>query len=303
MPAAMPSTPQATPPAAPSARRLQLKASRLVTAIFAGEYRSSFRGRGIEFDEVREYQPGDDIRSIDWNVTARQGRPFIKRFIEERELTLIILLDRSLTMEFGTVRCTKLDAAAETAALLAFAALRSHDRIGLLTFGDGPVRFLPPAKGKRQTLRLIAEAVTPLSRDNAGSSLTDALVYLEQLLKGRALVCILSDFCAPLPFRFLAALAARHDVAAAAVSDPAENELPPAGLLRFKDPDGGNVLLADCDSPEVRRDFRLAAAGRRAAVKERLTAAGAGYLEIGTQESPLHPLIGFFRSRGRRRSP
>ena len=211
-------------PDARAVRRLQITCSRLATAIFAGEYRSAFRGRGLEFDEVREYEAGDDIRSIDWNVTARQGRPFIKRFVEERELTLLMLLDRSSSMDFGTVRATKLEAATEACALLAFAALRSHDRMALLTFGDGEIRYLPPGKGKHHALRLIRTAMTPTGSGIHATSLTEALDYSQRVVRERSLVCIFSDFIKPLPSRYLAAVAARHDTVAVAVSDPFEHQ-------------------------------------------------------------------------------
>jgi len=282
-----------------AARRLQIKASRLVTSIFAGEYRSAFRGRGMEFDEVREYQVGDDIRSIDWNVTARQGRPFIKRFVEERELTLILLLDRSPSMDFGTVRGTKRDAAAEVCALLAFAALRSRDKLALLSFGDGPPRYLRPAKGRRQALRLIGDAMAPAAAGKTVAGLAEALDQLGRVTCGRALVCILSDFLDPLPVNLLAAVAARHDTVAVAISDPAEHELPAAGLLRLVDPESGAVHLVDTGSPRVRQRYRTLAANRVAARKALLISTGAGFLEVGTQTSSLHPLMQFFLNRRR----
>ncbi|MFA7059704.1 MAG: DUF58 domain-containing protein [Pedobacter sp.] len=282
-----------------SVRRLQITASRLVTTIFAGEYRSAFRGRGIEFDEVREYQAGDDVRSIDWNVTARQGRPFIKRFVEERELTLIMLLDRSPSMAFGTIRSTKLQVATEACALLSFAALRSHDRIALLTFGDGELRYLPPGKGKRQTLRLISDAMTPASGGEHESGFVAAIDHLRRVAKGSALICIFSDFIDPAPVRELAAVAARHDVVAVSVSDPAEHELPAAGLLRVIDPETGLYSMIDSGSPSVRHNYRQMAAGRRAHRKDCIVSSGADFLELGTRISPLHPLMQFFSRRKR----
>jgi len=282
-----------------SVRRLQITASRLATTVFAGEYRSAFRGRGLEFDEVREYQPGDDVRSIDWNVTARQGRPFVKRFVEERELTLIMLLDRSPSMNFGTIRTTKLQAATEACALLSFAALRSHDRIALLTFGDGELRYLSPGKGRRQTLRLISDAMTPAAGEEDGAGFVAAIDRLSRVARGSALICIFSDFIDPVPVRELAAVAARHDVVAVSVSDPAEHELPAAGLLRLIDPETGLSATIDSGSQAVRDNYRQMAAGRRAQRKENIVSAGAGFMELGTQISPLHPLMQFFSSRKR----
>lgn len=284
-------------------RRLQITASRLATAIFTGEYRSAFRGRGIEFDQVREYQPGDDVRSIDWNVTARQGCPFVKRFVEERELTLIMLIDRSPTMDFGTVRTTKLRTAAEAAALLAFAALRSNDRTGLLSLGDGSLRYLGPGKGKRHTLRLVREAMEPAIAPLAGCGLQEALDHLDRLLKGRAVVCIFSDFIEPLPFRALASLAARHDVIAVALSDPAEHELPDAGLVMLGDPVTGTSVCLDSSDRATREGYRLLTESSRRERKQEIMRAGAGYLDLGTPVSPLHALIGYFRDRCRGRRP
>lgn len=282
-----------------SVRRLQITASRLATTVFAGEYRSAFRGRGLEFDEVREYQPGDDVRSIDWNVTARQGRPFVKRFVEERELTLIMLLDRSPSMNFGTIRTTKLQAATEACALLSFAALRSHDRIALLTFGDGELRYLSPGKGRRQTLRLISDAMTPATGEEEGAGFVAAIDRLSRVARGSALICIFSDFIDPVPVRELAAVAARHDVVAVSVSDPAERELPAAGLLRLIDPETGLSATIDSGSQTVRDNYRQMAAGRCVQRKEHIVSAGADFLELGTQTSPLHPLMQFFSSRKR----
>lgn len=282
-----------------SVRRLQIRASRLATAIFAGEYSSAFRGRGIEFDEVREYQPGDDVRSLDWNVTARQGRPYIKRFVEERELTLIMLLDRSPSMNFGTVRSTKLQTATEACALLAFAALRSHDRIALLTFGDGELHYLPPAKGKRQTLRLISDAMTPASGDKQGADIATAIEQLRLVSRGGALICIFSDFIGPVPVRELAAVAARHDAVAVCVSDPAEHELPEAGIMQVFDPECGLRAMIDSGSQAVRNNYMQMAARRRVHRKEYIASTGADYLELDTRTSPLHPLMQFFRSRNK----
>jgi uncharacterized protein (DUF58 family) len=276
---------------------MQITSSRLATSNFAGEYRSAFRGRGIEFDEVREYEPGDDIRAIDWNVTARQGRPFIKRFVEERELTLLLLLDCSASMDFGTVRATKLDTAAEACALLSFAALRSHDRMALITYGDGEIRYLPPGKGKRHALQLIRTAMTPAAHGSPVTGLVDALDHLQRVVRGRSLACIFSDFIDPLPSRSLAATAARHDTVAIAVSDPLEHELPSAGLLRLADAESGDVRLVDTNSDAVRISYRRLAARRLTELRETVAATGTAFLELGSQTPPLYPLMRFFRSR------
>lgn len=293
--------PSAPVPGYREARRLRIVAARLATAVFAGAYRSAFRGRGIEFDEVREYQPGDDVRAIDWNVTARQGRPFIKRFVEERELTLIALIDRSPSMAFGTRRATKLETAVEACALLVFAALRSHDRTGLLAMGDGCLRYLRPGKGKRHTLRLIREATEPELAGLKSDGLKPALEHLDRVLKGRAVICIFSDFIDPLPVHALAALAARNDVVAVAVRDPVERELPNSGLLTLTDPETGAIACLDSGNRAVRGTYRALAERRRAERRSEISGAGADYLELDVRHSPWHPLIEFFRGRCRGR--
>jgi uncharacterized protein (DUF58 family) len=282
-------------------RGLQIKASRLTTGIFAGEYLSAFRGRGIEFEEVREYQPGDDVRTIDWNVTARFDRPYVKRFVEERELTVMILLDRSPSMQFGTRRTTKLQTAAEAASLLAFAALRSNDKIALMTYTDRVEAFLPAAKGKRHVMRLVHQALSAPC-GSSGAGMEAALQQLGAVQKGRALLFVVSDFYDPIPLLPLAQAALRHDVVAVVVSDPSEKELPAVGLINLVDPETGNVHLVDSADRTVRDRYRHLAAGRHEQVRLQLTAAGAEILELNTGISPLHPLIRLFRNRSRQRS-
>jgi uncharacterized protein (DUF58 family) len=300
MPATNPVRPSGHDPGSRTARRIQIRASRLVTGIFAGEYRSAFRGRGIEFDEVRDYQPGDDIRSIDWNVTARLDRPFVKRFVEERELTLLILLDRSASMDFGTLRATKGETAAELTALLAFAAFRSNDRVGLVTYTDRVDTCMPPAKGKRHVLGLVRQAMEPVSAGKA-ADLSAVLEYVRRVTKGRALLFIISDFLCEVPVPQLAALAGRHEVVAVSVSDPAESQLPAGGLLQLRDAETGALSLVDTGSEMVRRSYRLRASERQAGLKSLLTSAGAELLTVDTRIPPLHPLVRFFKNRLRKR--
>jgi uncharacterized protein (DUF58 family) len=278
-------------------RRLQITSSRMATALFAGEYRSAFRGRGIEFDEVREYEAGDDIRSIDWNVTARQGHPFIKRFIEEREFTLFLILDRSSSMDFGTIRASKLDTAIEACALLTFAALRSHDKMALLTYGDGELRYLPPGKGKRHALQLIRMAMFPTVTKQHAANLAEVLDHLRRVVRVRSLMCIFSDFIDPVPYRSLTALAERQDIVAVAVTDPVEHILPDAGLLRLMDPEHGITRLIDSANIKVRKKFYLIAKQRNDQLRAAITATGTALLTLGTQVPPLYPLMHFFRSR------
>jgi uncharacterized protein (DUF58 family) len=279
-------------------RRLQLHSSRLVTGIFAGAYRSAFRGRGIEFEEVREYQPGDDVRSIDWNVTARAGRPYLKQFVEERDLTVLLLLDRSASLACPTPRGPRSRVAAEACALLALAAARSNDRVGLLTCTDRIERYLPPAKGARQARHIIAEL---LSGEPAGlaTDLACALRYLDRVCRRPCTVCIVSDFqCAD--FRVpLAAAARRHHVVALELTDDSDFELPEAGLITLADPERGTRRLLDAGSPRVRGAYREQAATRRSLLLQLFAAAGVDHLQLPNGRPPIEALLRFFQA-GRR---
>ncbi len=279
-------------------RRLQILASRLVTSIFAGEYRSVFRGRGIEFEDVREYQPGDDIRSIDWKVTARANRPFVKQYVEEREMSVMLLLDQSPSLHCPTPRGTKRRMAAEICALLAFAAIRSSDRVGLLSFSDRIERYVPPAKGARHAQRLVADLLQP--PQGHGTDLAGALKYLQQVLRHGSIVFILSDFLSD-DFRLpLAALAKRHDVVAITLTDPLDFELPAVGLLRMADAENGAGRLIDTDDARVRQAYRSHAAGRKARYDSLFAAAGVEQLVIASDALPVQALTRFFLNRQRR---
>jgi uncharacterized protein (DUF58 family) len=281
-------------------RRLRIVASRLVTGIFAGEYRSAFRGRGIEFEEVREYQPGDDIRNIDWNVTARSGRPFVKQYAEEREMTVMILLDRSPSLACATPRGTKSRVAAEIAALLAFAATRSNDRVGLLTFSDRIEHYLPPAKGPRHAQRLVAELQRQPSA-GPGTDLAGALDYLDRVQRRGAILFLISDFLADDFFLPLATVARRHDVVAISVLDPLDFELPAVGLLQVADAETGARRLIDSSDAAVRRAYRNHAATRRAEIGQVLSKAGVERLDVASDAAPAKALARFFHGRRRRR--
>src|SRR6266436_3825047 len=235
-------------------RRLQLRARRAVEDPLGGAYRSVFKGSGIAFEEVREYQPGDEIRSIDWNVTARIGHPFIKRYVEERELTVILLVDCSGSHQFGTGLQQKREVAAELAAVLAFSAISNNDKVGLIVFTDRVERFVPPRKGTRHVLRLIRDVLffQPMHR---GTSIREGLDYVNRVLHRRTIVFLLSDF---LDRGFESALkrtGRRHDLIAVHISDPREEELPPVGLLELEDAETGELLLLDTNSRQVREAF------------------------------------------------
>ncbi|WP_026840915.1 DUF58 domain-containing protein [Citrifermentans bremense] len=283
-------------------RRLRVLSSRLVTGLFAGEYRSVFKGRGMEFESVREYQPGDDVRNIDWNVTARAGRPFLKQFVEERELNLMLLVDRSASLACPTPRGAKSRLAAEAAALLALAAAKSNDRVGLITCSDRVESFIPPAKGARQAQRIVASLSCGAS-SGGGTDLAAALDYLARVDRRAGTLCIVSDFLSPDFSRELAAVARRHEVVALVVTDPSDFELPDSGLLDLCDEENGKRSLIDSASPRVRRFFREAALERRARLLEAFASLGVKHLELSTTEPPLHALVRFFqgnRRQGRR---
>jgi uncharacterized protein (DUF58 family) len=280
-------------------RRLQVFSSHRVTSIFAGAYKSVFRGRGIEFDDLRDYQPGDDIRCIDWSVTARTGRPHIKRFVEEREMTVLLLLDCSASLECPSPRGPKSRVAAEICALLAFAAIRSNDRIGLLTFGEKVGCFIAPAKGKRHAQRLIA-AIAGQPPSPGGSDLAGALTYLGRVVRRPAILFIVSDFlCADyqLPLR---AVAVRHDVVAVVISDPHDVQIPDVGLLQVADAETGRRRLVDTSSAAVRQSFASHAARRRSELRQILAAAGVDLLTACTTTPPVQSLSRFFQLRQRR---
>src|SRR5258708_11941854 len=248
-------------------RRLQLKARRAVEDLLGGEYHSVFKGSGIAFDEVREYQPGDDIRAIDWNVTARMGHPFIKRFIEERELTVLLVVDCSGSQQFGTRAQQKREVAAELAAVLAFSAISNNDRVGLIQFTDRVERFVPPRKGSRHVLRLIRDVLyyQPVHR---GTSLKEGLDYVNRVLRRRIIIFLLSDFLDGGYERSFKRTGRRHDLIALRITDPREMELPAVGLLELEDAESGQRLLLDTGSRPVREAYAAQAAARRAALRE-----------------------------------
>jgi uncharacterized protein (DUF58 family) len=280
-------------------RRLQLKARRAVEDLLGGEYHSVFKGTGIAFEEVREYQPGDDIRAIDWNVTARMGHPFIKRFIEERELTVMLLVDCSGSHEFGTRLHQKRVVAAELAAVLAFSAIANNDKVGLIAFTDRVERFVPPRKGTRHVLRLIRDVLF-FQPQYRGTSLQQALDYLNKVVHRRVIVFLLSDFLDRGYDKSLKRTGRRHDLVAVRIADPREEELPAVGLLELEDAETGERLLLDTNSRKVRDAYAKAAAGRREALKQLTHAARIDLVDVTTDGAHLDALIRFFRLRERR---
>ncbi len=277
-------------------RRIEITTRHLVRDIVAGEYSSAFRGRGVEFAEVREYQPGDDVRTIDWNVTARLGSAYVKRYLEERELTVLFVADLSASAGFGSVRRTKGDLTAEVCAVLALAAARNNDRVGAVFATDRVERYVAPRKGRRQALRVISDLLT-FRPVRPGTDLGAALGYLEPMLRRRAVIFLISDFLGSGYEPPLARLARRHDLIAILVTDPRERELPDVGLVTLWDPESGSWRVVDTGDTGVRERFRSRTAAFDATLERTLTESGADLLRLETGRSYAEPLLAFFRRR------
>jgi len=277
-------------------RRIEIRTNRIVDSMLGGAYHSAFRGRGMEFEEVREYQPGDEIRSIDWNVTARAGHPFVKLFREERELTVVTLVDVSPSERFGSGSQEKAELAAELSAVLTFSAIRNGDKVGTILFTDVVEKFIPPKKGKQHVLRLIREILDfkPRSR---GTDLEEALRYLAKVLRRRATVFLISDFIATDYEKALAAVRGKHDLIAVRISDPRETDLPDAGLITLEDAETGEVVVVDSRSAKTRELFRSRAADARTRQDDLLKSLKIDELEVTTGKPYIHELSNFFRMR------
>ena len=280
-------------------RRIEITTSRLVTDFLSGQYESVFKGRGIEFDEVREYQPGDEIRTIDWNVTARMGHPFVKKFVEERQLTVMILLDASSSSSFGTTKRFKKELAAEVSAVLAFAAIQNNDRVGLIIFTDRIEKFVPPRKGLHHVLRVVREALyfTPKGK---GTDIGGALRYLDSVISGRAVTFVISDFFAKDFKKPLSIANKKHDVVAITITDPREVKLPNAGIVELVDAETGKSYVIDTSSEKVRDRYAKNAAGIYEQRAKLFGSVGVDHIDIGTGRSYIEEFIKFFRMRKRR---
>ncbi len=282
-------------------RRIEIRTRHLVNDSFAGEYQAIFKGRGMEFDEVRDYQPGDEVRTIDWNVTARMGRPFVKRYVEERELTVMLAFDASGSGQFGTADRFKRETAAELGAVLAFSAITNNDKVGLLAFTDQIELHIPPRKGRRHVLRLIRDllAFRPTSR---GTDIALALDRLNRVLKRRAIIFLISDFLAqPADYqRTVQVTNRRHDLVAVNLSDPREMAWPPVGLVALQDAETGATTWVDSDNRAWRQAFARQAAAHRAARDAVLTQAQVDRIDVTLGQDYVKPLLAFFRARARR---
>ncbi len=281
-------------------RQIHIYTSHLVNETMAGEYASAFKGRGIEFEEVREYVLGDDVRSIDWKVTARSGKPYVKVYREERELTLMLLVDMSASGLFGSGEKSKREAMAEIGAILAYLASRNNDKVGLLLFTSEVEHYIPPKKGRGHVWRVIQEILAYRPK-NRGTNLASALEFAGHLLRKKTVLFVISDFRCKGFERSLLLAKQRHDVTAVRIVDPREMVLPSVGLLQLQDPETDRLFLVDTSSDLVRKTFRERALERERELQQILRRCGVPEVVIRTDKSPILPLIRYFKSRERRR--
>jgi uncharacterized protein (DUF58 family) len=278
-------------------RRIQIRTRTILESGVVGAYHAVFKGRGMEFAEVREYTPGDDVRTIDWNVTARLGAPYVKKFVEERDLTLLLLVDLSGSQRFGSDYLLKRDYAAELAAVLAFSAVANHDRVGAVLFSDRVELYIAPGRGRDHALRIVRDllALEPAGR---GTDLAHALRFARRVMKRRGIVAVISDFQADGYERPLGILRRRHDVIALQLWDPREVELPSAGLVALLDPESGERVVVDASDPEVRRRLRPATLEN---ARETFRRTGVDAVAFSTAQTYERTLAAFFKKRERRR--
>ena len=284
-----------------SVRRIEIRTRRLVEEVFSGEYHSVFKGTGMEFREVREYVPGDDVRTIDWNVTARTGDPFIKIFEEERELTVMLAVDMSRSGWFGSGERTKVEVAAELCGVLAFSAIANKDKVGLVLFSDRVEKFIPPGKGKSHVLRLIRELLT-FTPEGRGTDLNEPLRLLGSVLKRKATIFLVSDFWCGDFSTSLSVLGRRHDLVAVRVRDPRETDLPDVGLVQWVDAETGREVMVDTGSAATTDRLRSRVAAHDGALGRTLAGRGVDVVDIDVTASYVEPLRKFFLAREGRQS-
>jgi len=280
-------------------RKIEISTRGLVNEVFSGEYHSVFKGQGMTFSEVREYQYGDDIRAIDWNVTARTGAPFVKVYEEERELTVVLVVDVSASGDFGSLERMKGELAVELSAVLGFSAVKNDDKIGLILFSDRIEKFVPPRKGRRHVLRVLRELLyhRPQGR---GTDIGGALEYLSRVVPRRAVVFLVSDFMGGGFFRPLSVAGKRHDLIAVRVRDRRERELPPLGLMEMEDPETGERLVVNSSDPDFQTAFRAGSEERQAALDRDLRRCKVDVIDVETGQPYVKPLMHFFKQRMRR---
>ena len=293
--------------------KIRILTNKLIDDQLSGDYHSTFKGQGVEFDEVRPYTPGDDVRTIDWNVTAKTGLPYIKRFSEERELTILFLVDVSGSQGYGSVRRSKMELAAEVTALLALTAIHNQDKIGLVLFSDQIVKYIPPRKGRDSVMRLVREVLAAEDDAKGGTDIAEALKFLNSVQKRRAVVFLVSDFLSSAPGtkhqapgatsfeRLLRATSRHHDMVCVPVSDPAERELPDVGLVELEDPETGELVLVDTSSAAVRKRFAATAAEENEELKRFFLKTGIDTLTIATDRPYIDEVRGLFKRRARKR--
>jgi len=279
-------------------RRIEIKTKRMVDSIISGEYHSAFKGKGMEFSEVREYVDGDDVRNIDWNVTARMNNPFVKKHIEERELTVMFMVDASASESFGTVNKFKGEIAVELCALLAFSAIKNNDRVGLIIFTSDVELYIPPKKGKNHVLHVIRELLF-FKPSKTGTDIGEALKFLNRVQTKKAVTFLISDFFSP-PFNAALRIAAkRHDLIAISVNDPRECTFPDAGLIELEDAESGRTILVDSGSKQFRILYIQEMDKRRNLVSASFKSTGIDQISISTENEYVEPLVRFFKKRER----
>jgi uncharacterized protein (DUF58 family) len=283
-------------------RQIHIRTSHMVTDVIAGQYESVFKGHGIEFEEVREYQPGDDIRTIDWNVTARTGHPFVKKFVEERELTVMLMVDLSGSLQFGTHTRQKAELAAELCAVIAFSAITNNDKVGLIIFTDEIEELIPPKKGRRHVLRVIRDVLS-FKPEGHGTNIAVALEYLNKVTTRKTVSFLVSDFFEQPENSYEKALriaSKRHDVIAITISDPRERELPKMGIVEFQDAETGRTVLVDTSSSKARDEYKRMADEHMQRRSNLFRSVGIDSINVQTGESYVGELLKFFRMRERR---
>jgi uncharacterized protein (DUF58 family) len=281
-------------------RKIEIKTKGLSNHIFAGEYHTAFKGKGMAFSEVREYQPGDDVRSIDWNVTARYNTPFVKVFEEEREMTVMLLIDVSASGNFGTQEQFKRELATELSAILAFSAIKNNDKVGVIFFTDKVEQFIPPKKGKSHILRIIRE-VLAFQPEGKGTDIAGALEYFNSVIKKRSICFILSDFMSKEFDRPLKIASKKHDLVALRIHDKREDTLPNVGLVPMQDAETEEMIFVDTSSKKVRDNFAKNKAEGHEKLRKLFPASGVDLIDITTGTDYVKPLINFFKTRGKRR--
>lgn len=278
-------------------RKIEIKTRGLSRQIFSGEYHSAFKGRGMAFSEVREYTPGDDVRTIDWNVTARFNTPYVKVFEEERELSVVLLVDVSASGFFGTQKQYKKDLITELCAVVAFSASTNNDKIGVIFFSDKIEKFIPPKKGKSHVLRIIRELID-FKAESKGTNVELALKYLTNVIKKRSTVFLISDFYSTANYSDALKIAnKKHDVIALKVNDKAEMEIPKVGLIKLKDNESGKIIWADTSSSAFQKQFKINLLKREDEVREKFNRSGVDYCDIFTHEGYIKPLMNLFKRR------